>query len=155
RPPEVLGAHIAARHYFQGREKLFAEKILAASNAGKGGGRADDRALADLLAEIGLHPPDGGDEMAVDAIGFLPRIERRFIALQDHAAVRDALVADEEVEVIPDRFGEFGLRVQEIHDAQLRRKLRHLPLEERTRYAAAFGRRPQAREAIAEIRGAG
>ena len=74
-PFSCSALHVAASENFQRREKLVAEIILAAADAGERRGRADHRAFADLGAVVGFDAPDGGDEMAVDAIGLLDRVE--------------------------------------------------------------------------------
>src|SRR5260370_37734356 len=93
--------HVAAREDLQGGEKLLAEIILPAADAGEGRGRANDRALPDLPAVIGLDPPDGGDEMAVDAIGPLHRGERRAMGQGNGPAVPESPPAHQDVERNP------------------------------------------------------
>jgi hypothetical protein len=72
---------------------------------------------------------------------------------KDCPAVRDPLVADQHVEIIPDRLREFGLRIQEIHDAQIRREPRYLPLEQGAGNTAPLGQGLALREARPEIAG--
>ena len=149
----MLGAHVAARKDLQCREKFVAEIILTAADAGEGRGRAQHGALADLRAVVGLDPPDGDDEMPVDPVGLFHLIEDRAVPGQNGATLLDAFLAHEEIEIVPHRFAEFGLRVEEIHDVQLRREARDMGVEEGARHAAARGQRPQASETAREIGG--
>ena len=115
----MLGLHIAARENFQCGQKLLAKIILATTEAGQRGGRTDHRALADLRPVIGLHAPDGGDEVAIDAIGFLDRIEGGAVLGENCPAVLDAILVHQDIEIIPERFGELGLGIEQIHDPQI------------------------------------
>ena len=58
-------------------------------------------------------------DVAVDAVGFLRRIELRLVFGEDLAALGEAVVVHEDVEIVPDRLGEFGLRIHQVHDAQI------------------------------------
>ena len=118
----MLRFHVAAREDFQRRKKLFAEIILPAADAGERRGRADHRALADLRAVVGLDAPDGGNDVPIDAVGLLDRGERCTMLRQDCAAVLDAGVVDQDVEIVPERFRELRLGVDQIHDPQIRRE---------------------------------
>ena len=62
--------------------------------------------------------------MTVNPVGLLDRVKSGAMARQDCPAVGDALIAHEDVEIIPYRFGELRLRIHEIHDAQLWREPR-------------------------------
>ena len=61
---------------------------------------------------------------------------------QDGAASLDPGVADQEVEIIPERFGEFGLAVEQVHDPQVRRQASQLRIENPAWNAAARRLRP-------------
>jgi hypothetical protein len=136
---------------FQRREKLLAEIILAPADAGQLRGRTDHRAVADHRAVVGLHAPDRGDDGAVDPVGLLDCVERRAVLRQDGAAVGDALLADEEVEIVPERLGEFGLAVEQVHNAQVGHQPCDIGVEHRAADPAALGLRPEPLEAAAEI----
>ena len=62
--------------------------------------------------------------VAVDAIGLFGRVELRLVFGEDLAALGEAIVVHEDVEIVPDRLGEFGLRIHQIHDAQIGRQAR-------------------------------
>ena len=111
--------------------------------------------LADHRAVVRLDAPDRGDEVTIDAVGLLDLIEGRLMLRKDRAAVRDAVVVDQDVEIVPERFCELGLRIEQIHDPQVGREVSDLGVEHRARDAAALGLRPQPREAAAEIGGGG
>ena len=64
---------------------------------------------------------------------------------------RDAVIVHQQVEIVPRRFGELGLRVEQIHDVQVGRQVCSKALEVLPAYAAPFRVRPQAGNAIAEI----
>ena len=93
--------------------------------------------------------------MAVDAIGPLHRVEGRAVLGEDRAAVGDARVGDQDVEIVPGRLGELGLRVQQVHDPQVGRDARQNWSNTCARHVAALRQRPDAFEAVAEIRGRG
>ena len=65
--------------------------------------------------------------------------------------LRDALVADQEVEIVPERLGEFGLAVEQVHNAQVGRQPCDIGVEHRAADPAALGLRPEPLEAAAEI----
>ena len=88
---------------------------------------------------------------AVDPVGLLDRVERRAVLRQDGAAVGDALLADQEVEIVPERLGEFGLAVEQVHNAQVGRQPCDIGVEHRAADPAALGLRPEPLEAAAEI----
>src|SRR5262249_22493466 len=77
----------------------------------------------------------------------------RRVVHEEVAAAGDRVVADQSVEIVPDRFGEFGLRIELIHDAQVGREARGESLEIAAGNAARYGLRPQSLEAIVEISG--
>jgi hypothetical protein len=72
---------------------------------------------------------------------------------QDRTAVLDPRVVDQDIEIVPDRFRELGLAIEQVHDPQLRRETGGVGIEGRARDAALLGQRPQTGEAIAEIAG--
>ena len=74
---------------------------------------------------------------------------------QDLAPARDALVAHQEIEIVPERFGELRLGVEQIHDAQVGREPGGQLLERLAADAAPLGQRLHGGEAIAEIGGGG
>ncbi len=147
----MLLAHVAARDDLERGEKLVAEVLLPAADAGERGGGADHRAVADLRAVVRFDAPDRRDDMAVDAVGSLHGIERRAVLGQDHAAVGNARVGDQDVEIFPGRLGELGLRVEQIHDPQVGRDPRQQLVEQRPRHVAALRQWPDGFEAVAEI----
>jgi hypothetical protein len=76
--------------------------------------------------------------------------------LREHgAAVGNAGVGDQDVEIVPDRPGEFRLRIHQVHDSQVRGQSRDQPVERRARDLALLRQRPDAFEAIAEVRRSG
>ena len=139
----MVSLHIAARQNFQRREKFVAEIVLTATDTGQRGGRTDHRALADLRAIIGFNAPDGGDEVAIDAIRLLDRVEGGAVLSENRPAILDAVFVHQNVEVIPDRFGELRLGIEQIHDPQIGREAGDVGLEHRARDAAALGLRPE------------
>ena len=67
--------------------------------------------VARLAPVIGLDAPDGRDDMLVDAEAPLCR-PRDLVVLAHHgAAVGDALLVDEEAEIVPDQRLKFQLYV--------------------------------------------
>ena len=91
----------------------------------------------------------------IDPIGALDRGKHRGILREQLATAGDALVADQDVEIVPGRFVELRLGVEQIHDAQIRRQPGGVVLEGVAANAAPLGRWHQSRDAVAEIGGGG
>ena len=89
--------------------------------------------------------------MAVDAVLLLDLVEDRLVLGEDFAAVGDARIADQDVEIIPERLGELRLGVDEVHDAEIGRQPLGELLEARARDVALGGERPQLFDAGFEI----
>ena len=132
-------------------EEFVAEIGLAPADAGERRRRAHHRAVAARGAEIRFDSPDRGDHVPVDPIGLLDRVEGGAVLRQDFPAALDAVFADEEIEIVPERLGEFGLGVHQIHDAQVGRQSLGIGVEGRAGNAPPRGVRPQAFQAIAEV----
>ncbi len=128
----MLRGHIAARENFQCREKFVAEIVLPSSDTGKRRRRTDDRAFTDLRSVIGFHAPDGGDEVAIDSVRLLNRIERGAVFGENGLAVLDPVLIHQDVEIIPNRLGELRLGIEQIHNAQIGRQSRNARLEDRS-----------------------
>src|SRR5205807_5232741 len=92
---EMIRPHVAAREDFQRGKKLLAEEVAPATDAGERCRRTDHRAAADLRAVVGLDAPDGGDDVAVDPVGLLDRVEDGAIAGENRAAILDAILVHE------------------------------------------------------------
>ena len=137
---------------FQRGKKLVAEVALPAADAGERRGRAQHRPLAAQRAVIGLHAPDRGDGVAVDAIFALDDVKDLAVFGDERAALRDAVGGHQQVKIIPDRFCEFGLAVEQVHDAQVGRKPSRQGGVGVARNAVPRRQRRQAVEALAEIR---
>jgi hypothetical protein len=90
--------------------------------------------------------------MAVDPIGLLDRIEHGTVLRQDFPAALDAVLADEQVQIVPERLGEFGLGVHQVHDSQVGRQAIGIGVEGGAGDAPLLRGRPQALQAGAEIR---
>ena len=155
RADQPVGLDVAAREDFQRREKFLTEVIAAAADAGERRGRAQHCAVAALGAVVRFHAPDGGDNVPIDAVGALHRREHRSILRQQLAPARDALIAHQEIEIVPGRFVELRLGVEQIHDAQVGREPCRQLLERLAADAAPLGQRLHGGDAIAEIGGGG
>ncbi len=90
--------------------------------------------------------------MPVDAVGLLGRVELRLVLGQNSAAIGDARLADQHVEIIPERLGELRLGIEQIHDPQVRRQAAHVAVVDCPRDVAARRQRPQSFETAGEIR---
>ena len=134
--------HIAAIDDIQRGEEFVAEISLAPADAGERGGRAQHRPVAANGAVIGFDAPDSGDDEAVDAIGPLNRIECSAVFFQNGATFGDTGLVDQNIQVVPHRFGEFGLAVEQIHDAQVGRQRRGHAFKSSARYPAPGRLRP-------------
>ena len=140
--------HVAVLQDFQRGEELVPEIVLAPADAGERRGRAQHRAVAALVAVVAFHAPDRRDDIAADAIGAFGAGEGVRIFLEQRAALGDARVGHQDVEIVPDRFGELGLAVELVHDAEIRRQPARGARENAARDAATRGRGPQSCEAL-------
>ena len=137
---------------FQRREEFVPEIFLAAADAGQGRGGLQDAAIAHLGRVVRFDAPDRRDSVAVDAVGPFHRVELRLVFGKDFAALGEAVVVHQNVEIVPDRLGEFRLRIHQIHDAQIGRETGGEALEALLRNAAACGIGPHRGHATIEIR---
>ena len=148
----LLGAQIAAIEDFQRGQELVAEIGLPAADAGQRRGGIQHVAIAHLGRVVGFDAPDRRDDVAVDPERFFGGVELRLVLRQDLAALGEPVVVHQDVEIVPDRLGEFRLRIHQVHDPQIGResavKRRKLWLRD----AAARGLRPQRGDASVEIR---
>src|SRR5205085_7552541 len=67
---QMLGGNIAVFENFERGQKFFAEIALPPADAGKRRGRLHHWALSTLCTEIGFDPPDRGENVAIDPVGF-------------------------------------------------------------------------------------
>ncbi|MFK4626522.1 hypothetical protein ABIF50_009828 [Bradyrhizobium diazoefficiens] len=150
----LLGPEIAAVEDLQRGEEFVLEISLAAADAGERRGRLQHAAVAHLRRVIGLDAPDRGDDVAIDAGGLFGGIELRLVLGEHLAALGEAVVVHENVEIVPDRLGELRLRVHQVHDAQVGREPCGEALKIFLGDVAACGIGPHPRNAIVEIGGA-
>ena len=86
------------------------------------------------LGKIDLQGPDAAiflDRLYINTFSTVAVGRARYGAMlrEDGPSVRDALIADQDIEIVPERLGELGLRVHQIHDAQVGREARDIGLE--------------------------
>ena len=79
---QAVRLDVAVRHDVERRQKLLAEKLAAAADAGERRGRAQHRAVAALGAVVRFHAPDGGENVMIDAIGLLDCGKHRSVLRQ-------------------------------------------------------------------------
>ncbi len=139
---ELIGGDVAVVENLQHRQELILEIVLTPADAGERGGRADERTLAGDRPELGLDAPDRRHHVAVDPVGVLDGVEGRLVLRQEFAAARNAFLGNQEVEVLPQRFLELRLRIEQVHDAQIGRQPRRVPVKTLARDAATRGGRP-------------
>jgi hypothetical protein len=133
-------------------EKLVLEIGLPPPDTGERRGGADHRPLAGDGAVFRLDAPDRRDDVAVDPIGALDRLERGRMLLQQFAPACDALVGDQEIDIVPERLGELRLRVDEVHDLHFGLEPRRVLLEACARDAAPRRLGPHSVDAVLEVR---
>ena len=114
----MLRLQVAAMKDFQRGKKLVAEIGLTAADAGQRRRRTQHRPVAAERAVVRFDSPDRGDDIAVDAVLLLDLVEDSLVLGEDFAAAGDARVAHQDVEIIPERLGELGLRIHKIHNAE-------------------------------------
>jgi hypothetical protein len=115
----LLRPEVAAVEDFQRGEEFILEIGLTAADAGERCGGIEHAAIAHLGGVIGLDAPDRRHRVAVDAIGLFRGVELRLVFGEDLAALGKTIVVHEDIEIVPDRLGEFGLRIHQIHDPQV------------------------------------
>ncbi|MGY3294760.1 hypothetical protein ACVWWP_007827 [Bradyrhizobium sp. LM3.6] len=148
---QLFGPEVAAVQDLQCREELVLEIGLAAADAGERCGRLQHAAVAHLGRVVGLDAPDRRDDITIDAGGLFGGVELRLVFGEDLAALGEAVVVHEDVEIVPDRLGELRLRVHEVHDTQVGRKACREALEIFLRDVAPRGIGPHACDAIVEV----
>ena len=131
RPDQTIGPNISALENFQRGKEFLAEIILPAANAGERGRGTDHRTIARQRAVVGFDTPDGSDGIAIHAVGALHSVEDTPILFEQSAALLDALVGHQDVEIVPEGFGEFRLIVEKIHNPQIGRERSGISLEAR------------------------
>src|SRR5579862_197141 len=105
---QPVGPNVAVLENLQRGKKLVAKIALPASDAGKRCGGADHRAAPALRAVSCFHAPDRGDGVAVDAERALDGVEGRAILVDERPPLRDTVLGDQNVEIVPERLGELG-----------------------------------------------
>src|SRR5262249_8190477 len=116
---EAVPPDVAAMDNLEGGEEFLPEIVLAPADARERRGRLQHGTLADRAAEIRFDTPDRRDDVTIDPVGLLDRREGRLIFRQDLLSGGDARVADQEIEIVPQRLGELRLRIEKIHDVQI------------------------------------
>jgi len=66
-------------------------------------------AVAHLGRIVRFNAPDRRNRVAIDAIGFLDRIELRLVGRKDFPPACKTRIADKNIQIIPYRLGEFRL----------------------------------------------
>ena len=135
-PTETVRPHIAALEYLQCRQEFLAEITLPAPNACERRGRTEYRAFADERAVVGFNAPDGREDVAIDTEGPLNGVKRAAIFFKQRAALLDAVVRDEDVQIVPEGFGELRLVIEQIHDPQIGRQRSGVVVKHASRNAA-------------------
>ena len=119
---EIIELQVAAADQLQGRQELAPPEVApSVPGAGQGRQRVRQEVVAGLGAEIGLHAPDRGDDMLVDAVLLLDPVEDLPVFAHHLLAPCDPLRIDEEGHVVPDRRLEFGLQPREAQHLVVRR----------------------------------
>ena len=148
---QVFRNDIASIEDLESRKKLLPKIVLSAANAGEGRGRAHHIAVADLRRVVRFDAPDRREHVTINAVGLFHRIELRLVGGEDFAAFLQPRIADQNVEIIPDRLGEFGLRIHQVHQAQVGRQRQNIAVIGRARDAATLSERPQPFKAGLEV----
>ncbi len=104
-----VGGGVAPLQDAQGGGQLALEELAAAAFVGQGGQRRDDGDVAAAGTEEGLQPPDRGDDLGIDPVAGLQRVQRAALGGELRAAHRQAFVRGGDVQVVLGRALEFGL----------------------------------------------
>jgi hypothetical protein len=107
---QLVELQVAAFNELERRDQLAAPEFLAlAAFAHKRCKGMRQETVAGLAAVIGLHAPDRGDDMAVDAEALLGGPQGAVILAHHSLAVADPLLVNEKAQVVPDGRLEFRL----------------------------------------------
>jgi hypothetical protein len=150
---EIGRRHVATFENLECRQEFVAEIALPPADAGERRGRAQHRPLAGQRAKFRFDAPDRRDYVAIGAVRLLGRIEHGAVPGDHLAAGLNALVADQEVEILPHRPRELRLRIEQLHDLELGLEAAGGELEGAHRNAALLRQRPKRGEASPEIGG--
>jgi len=147
---EPLCLQVAAVDQLEQGQQLTTEEGLAAAGTGQRGQRLQQRALAEHTAVVALHAPDRDDGGRIDAVLGRHPIKQGPMLLQQDAPIVHALAIDQRGQVVPDRRGEFRLRVEQAEHAGIGGEPGDNPIEAVGTDALAGGCRLQDGQAAAE-----
>ncbi len=143
--------HIAALHDLQRRIDLRPGVFGLGSGADQGGERMDHILVAGLLAVIRLNPPNGHEDVAVDPVACLKRIEQGLILHKLFLAFLQPLGGDGPVDIFADRLDVFRLISGGLDHFGVGLKSLEGAIERGAGDARSLGRRPQALHAFGAI----
>src|SRR4029079_6554558 len=151
RADQMLRPDVTTLKNFESRQKFFAEKTLSPANTGQRRSGAQNRSLAAKRSIVRFDAPDRRDRIAVNAVGPLYCVKNAAVFFDQRSAPLDAFVGHENIKIVPDRFGELGLVVEQGHDAHLGRYCRCVLCKVAPRNAALRRRRPEPLDATMKI----
>ena len=103
-----IGLHVTTLDQFDRGQEFVSEIILPPPDTGERRGRTQHRALTHHGRVFRLDAPDRRDHIAIDAVLAFHRIEGRAIFGEHSAPARDALLAHQNVEIVPERLVNSG-----------------------------------------------
>ena len=121
RPVELVERQVATVDQLEGGDQLAAPEFrpppAQADQRRQGMGQ---EIAAGFPAVVGFDPPHRRDHVAIDAVAPLGRPQHIVISGHHRAAVADPLFVDQEAEIVPDRYLEFGLGLRQAQDLLVR-----------------------------------
>ena len=139
---DYLSGLVDEQRVSDGREQLLLHRELLSRVSAPSGVDAET-----IVAVWGVESDYGLRIHSVLPRDLRQRVRMRF---QHRATVGDALVVDQRRQVVPDRRGEFRLRVEQVQHAHVRRERRGVGVERLVRNAGVGRLRAQAPQAVVE-----
>ena len=145
-----LDTDVAALENLERGDELLPGEARLGVVIGERGERADHVHVAGLGAVIQLHPPDGDDDGAIDAVALLQNIEQRLVLLELLLAAGDALIGDDAIDIFADRLFVFRLEIRRLDHLGVRRHALEREIVSLSLDACRPGGRPESFDPLAE-----
>ena len=146
----LLDRDIAALHDLERRDQLLAGEARLGVVISERRQRPDHIHVAWLRAVIRLHPPNGDDDGAVDAVALLQHVEQRLVLLELLLAGGDALFGDDAVDIFADRLHVFRLEIRGLDHLGVRRHALEGAVVGLPLYAGGPRHRPESLDPLSE-----
>ena len=152
RSGQPVGTDVAGLQQLQRGEEFAAEERLSPAEARERRQRHQQRPLAEHAAVVALHAPHRDDGGGIHAIGLRYPAQQFGVRSQHGLSIAYALLVDQGRQIVPQRRGELGLRVQQVQHAHVGGQALGVRIEAGRRDALLLGDAAQAGHAGGEHR---